>query len=164
MISPTKITRSFLALLTVLGSMMVALAAPAAASTPSLNISTFKNRGTGLCLNNVASTSVNGSYVLASPCQSGQGEEWFFAGSNQVSPISNGVCLTSDIVGNVSTVPCASPLAHTWFVAPSGGVVRDEQTGLCLENVFVNFAVGFGINTAPCSENAFLQDWIHSNG
>lgn len=169
MITPVKTSRGFLALVAVFGSMMVALAAPAAASTPAPNIvSTFKNVGTGQCLNNIAPTPVNSSSVQGSPCNDQLSEVWSFAGSNQAGVFRNvatGHCLTSDAMGNVSAVPCDILPVHEWFVAGSGGIVRDLATGRCLED----FPVDSGtiitnvIRTVPCSPTpAPLEDWIHS--
>ena len=165
-ISPAKITRGSLVLLAVFGSIILALAAPAAASTPAPNIvSTFQNAGTGLCLNNTAATPVNPSIVQGSVCNDQLSEVWSFAGSNNASVLRNvatGSCLTSNSIGDVSTTACGSTTVHEWFVAGSGGPVRDVMTGRCLEDLPVDSGIITNvIRTAPCSDIS-IEHWIHS--
>lgn len=161
-----KIIKGFFAFLAVCGSITFALAAPAAASTPAPDIvSTFQNAGTKLCLNNPAPTPANTSIVEGSVCNDQESELWSFAGSNKASVLRNvatGLCLTSNSVGDVSAVPCDILSLHEWYVAGSGGLVRDMTTGLCLENLPVdNGIITSIIRTAQCSDLS-IEHWIHS--
>lgn len=169
MITPAQTTkRFFLAVPMIFGSVMVALAAPAAASTPSPNIvSTFKNAATHLCLNNTGPTPVNGSNVQGAPCNDQESEVWSFAGSNQAGLFRNaqtGQCLTSNSAGNVFTVSCAADQAHPWYVAGTGGHVRDVLTGQCLADFLIisGGTISNVIETAPCSTDDTSENWIHS--
>ncbi|MFZ0119232.1 MAG: RICIN domain-containing protein [Pseudonocardiaceae bacterium] len=144
---------------------------PAAPATSDANViikpctvSAFQNLGTTFCLDSPDSAVRN---VLTAACDGARSQQWVFDRSNTTSTIrdlATGLCLTSDVTGNVFAVSCLSPTPTSapgrWFITQSGGPVIDVVTGRCLDSPLVPGSAIVPVDTRQCNGTA-VQNWLH---
>ncbi len=132
--------------------------------TQPCTVSAFQNLGTTFCLDSPDSAVRN---VLTAACDGARSQQWVFDRSNATSTIrdlATGLCLTSDVTGDVFAVSCLSPTPTSapdrWFVTQSGGPVIDVVTGRCLDSPLVPGSAIVPVDTRQCNGTA-VQNWLH---
>jgi hypothetical protein len=134
----------------VLAAVGLAAVGAGQASASATRVTAIQNGYTGLCLD----TNIPGEVFTRKCTKNNSYQKWTVDWSTgRIQNWMTGRCLDSNAessdFGHVYALPCNGGRYQQWKFAPGYGVVRDEQTGLCLSES------GDALYAEPCDGTAW---------